>query len=508
MTPRTRPTRAHRRRPATHRLLIPLLAALLIASCAGGSADDSTDALGTADDAVEVFDPGLVHDISVSYDQSAYDEMIDAFATTGDKNWIEATVTVDGSTYERAGLRLKGNSSLMGLRQGGSRSTDTGGDEQTSTTGAPADGGAVPQPPGGPGDPGAGGFAGLGSGADASTPEELPWLIRLDEFVEGQRHQDHADIVVRSNSSATSLNEAVAQDLLDAAGLRSQLAAPTSFSVNGGDPVLRLAVENPDDDAWQDRSFDAPGALYKAESTGDWTYRGTDPDAYTDVFDQEGGKKLTDLTPLIEFLQFINESDDTTFAAELAERLDVDSFAAYLAMMDLMANTDDIDGPGNNAYIWWDEETGQMTIVPWDMNLAFGAMGNVMRGGVPGGGGMPDGFDPSNLPEGFDPGNLPDGATPPDGAQAPGQDGRAPGGMFGRNNILVSRFHANPEFEALYQQHLSELRAELFASGTAGSFLDSRVETLTTVPELVDDATLQGEANSLREQFETTARGS
>ena len=35
------------------------------------------------------------------------------------------------------------------------------------------------------------------------------------------------------------------------------------------------------------------------------------------MFDQEGGKDVADLTPLIEFLAFINESDDATFAAEL-----------------------------------------------------------------------------------------------------------------------------------------------------------------------------------------------
>ena len=41
-------------------------------------------------------------------------------------------------------------------------------------------------------------------------------------------------------------------------------------------------------------------------------------------------------------------------------------------MMDLLENFDDIDGPGNNAYLRWDAATGTFTIVPWDMNLAFG----------------------------------------------------------------------------------------------------------------------------------------
>lgn len=45
------------------------------------------------------------------------------------------------------------------------------------------------------------------------------------------------------------------------------------------------------------------------------------------MFDQEAGKDDTDLTPLIDFLQFVNDSDDATFEAELADHLDVDAFA-------------------------------------------------------------------------------------------------------------------------------------------------------------------------------------
>ena len=112
----------------------------------------------------------------------------------------------------------------------------------------------------------------------ADEPEDLPWLIRLDEFVEGQDHQGYEDIVVRSNGSET-----VAQRggrARPARGGRSaprRRPSPTRFSVNGGDAVLRLVIEHPDDDAWQEASFDGDGALYKAESTGDWSYRGDDP---------------------------------------------------------------------------------------------------------------------------------------------------------------------------------------------------------------------------------------
>lgn len=544
------------------RLAGVLVAIALTAACSSTDQADATDQTGTTepepssagavttaapsngsvetvDEERTLFDAGVVHDIEVSYDQADYEAMIDAYVETGEKEWIEATVTIDGVTYGQVGLRLKGNSSLSGLGggfPGGGRppgaATGSAVDEDTTSTSEPdgtgstapttsesasattSEDGAAENGSTGQRD---GGFGPAG-GATAEEPESLPWLIRLDEFVEGQDHQGYEDIVIRSNSSATSLNEAVALDLLAEAGLASQQAVSTTFSVNGGEPVLRLAVEHPDDDAWQESAFEADGALYKAESTGDWSYRGDDPEAYAEIWDQEGGSDVADLTPLIEFLQFLNESDDATFAAELPERLDIDSFATYLAMMDLVANFDDIDGPGNNSYLWYDAASGQFTVVPWDMNLAF-SQGGFGGGGptsdrpdgfpsdasLPGdfqppGGTLPEEFEPpagGSLPEDFQP---PGGGMPPDGAD-PGQIGR--GGMFGRNNVLVERFHESAEFEALYQQKLTELRAQLYGSGTAEEVLARWVATLTDdASELIDAATITEEAEAIADQFD------
>ncbi len=455
-----------------HPLIATLTATTLIMVGCSSNADagGSTDSSG---DDVALFDSTVVHDISVEFDTDDYDALIEELADTGEKTWMEATVTIDGTTFENAGMRLKGNSSLAGV--GG----------------------------GGPGGFGGGGGPGGGGGSSAEEPESLPWLIRLDEFVDGQSHQGYEDIVVRSNGSATALNEAVALGLLEEAGLASQQAASTSFTVNGGEPTLRLAMEHPDDDKWQEASFEEDGALYKAESTGDWSYRGDDPDEYTEVFDQEGGNDLTDLSPLIEFLEFLNESDDATFASELPDRLDVDSFATYLAMMDLVGNFDDIDGPGNNAYVWYDLTSEQFTIVPWDMNLAFGALGGGGGGAQPPGGfdpgQLPEGFDPGQLPEGFDPGDLPEGFEPPAGG------GGGPGsGAFGGSNVLVERFHENEEFEALYQAKLEELRASLYDSGVAADILEAWTDTLVNdASGLVDADTVDEEAAAIAEQFGT-----
>jgi spore coat protein CotH len=320
--------------------IVTIISVGLVASACGFTVDEAaagdSTAPPTAAADLTVMDSSVVHDIAVSFDEDASDAMIDTYAATGDKEWIEATVTIDGVTYEQVGLRLKGNSSLRGL----------GSDR-----------------------------AGEASTVSADDPAGLPWLIRFDKYVEGQNHEGLYDLVVRSNNTETSLNEAVALDLLEFAGLASQDAIAVAFSVNGSEPTLRLAIEHPDD-VWMDANFADDGALYKAESTGDYSYRGDDPEAYDEVFDQEAGKDNEDLTPLIEFLDFINSSDDATFNAELTDHLDIESFATYLAMQELIDNFDDINGPGNNSYLYYDSETEAFAVVAWDHNLAFGVRNN------------------------------------------------------------------------------------------------------------------------------------
>ncbi|MGZ8705554.1 MAG: CotH kinase family protein [Aeromicrobium sp.] len=382
-----------------------------------------------------LFDDTRVHEVSISFDQGSYDSLIQAYTTTGEKKWIEATVTIDGATYESVGIRLKGNSSLRGLG-----STNRGG-------------------PGGD--------------LSSAEPESLPWLVDLDRFVDGQAHEGVAEFVVRSNSSATALNEAVALELLAESGLPSQDAIPVRFSVNGGTQVLRLVIENPED-TWMADELNAGGALYKAESSGNYSYRGSDPAAYEEVFDQEAGQDNADMTPLIEFLEFINNAADATFASEIESRLDVDSFATYLAMQDLLENFDDIDGPGNNSYLFYDTETGQMTVVPWDHNLAFGiGPGGGGRGGFDGGGGGGRG--------GFDGGG---------------------GGFPGRSNVLVERFLDIAEYQAMVDAKQESLSEELFDSGTAASILDRWVDVLETgAADLVDSATIRSEADQIEKSF-------
>lgn len=380
-----------------------------------------------------------MHDISVDYEQSEYDAAIAEYLDSGEKVWISATVTIDGDTFENVGLKLKGNSSLRSL-----------------------------------------------SASDDAA--DLPWIIRLDKYVDGQNLDGTTELVVRGNSSQTSLNEALALDLLDASGLAAEQAVAVRFSAGGSEPTLRLVVENPGDE-WAEREL-GDVLLYKAEAGGDYSYRGDEEAAYTDVFDQEAGED--DLTPLIGFLEWINESDDETFAVELDEHLDVDAFATYLAFQEVVDNFDDIDGPGNNSYLSYDPTTGLMTVVTWDLNLAFGASPTGGGGGRAGGGGGERPDQPRDA-ETTDAGST-DAAGTAGTQDVAVRGGGGPGG----SNILAERFLAVDAFADLYESEITRLRAELIESGEAASLLDAWSEVLSSqASDLVSAATITEEAEAL-----------
>ena len=400
--------------------------------------------------AVALFDDGLVHEIEFTYDLAAYERMIQIYQAQGIKNFIEATVTIDGTAVASVGIRLKGNSTLGSLRRAGPTGVNPGGR-------------------------GAGGGGPGGVILSAVEPESLPWLIKFDEFVIGQSYEGYEQLALRPASGA-GLAEALALDLVGAAGEPTQRSMYTSLSVNGAAAVLRLVVEIPDSE-FADDNFRADGVLYKALSTGRFTYLSDDPLAYANAFKQITNKKQQDLKPLIELMKWVSQSSDAEFAEHLDEHVDVESFARYVAIQDLLANFDDMSGPGSNYYLWYDLETSLFTVLSWDMNLAFGGLG---RGG---------------------------GGVPPPGAVfvGPGGGPGGPGGFGGRGgHALKSKFVAEPAFAAIRDQAHAKAKQAIYGSGAATTEL-ARLKALVASSGLIDAGTVDSEAAALLSRIQQLA---
>lgn len=300
----------------------------------------------------------------------------------------------------------------------------------------------------------------------AEKPEGLPWLISFDEFVKGRRYQGHQEVAVRAPGfgATTGANEALALELLAATGDATQQYAFGSFKVNNRPTTLRLLVENPDENFAE--RIDGSGVLYKALSTSQFSDQGEDPVEYQDDYKQINMKGSQDLQPAIDLVRWANSASDAEFDAHLADRVDLESFARYCAMQNLMLNFDDMSGPGRNYFLRYDLDSHRFTVIAWDHNLAFTG----------------------------------DAAQGPH--EASGFGGRPAGGGFpGMGNRLKDRFLASKAFTKVYENAYRTLYQRLFASGTALEKLSGITAVLSTV-EGAGRGAITGETGKLRALLE------
>ncbi|MDT0321580.1 CotH kinase family protein [Streptomyces millisiae] len=481
----------------------------VVTSASDGEGDQITeDIAGT----VDLYDASVAHSIQLEYDEEDFAELMASFEEDGEKEYIEADLTIDGTFIESVGIRLKGNSTLSSLRgagSGGPEDGEGGGGRLVMCGPGPgaegADGGGDAELPEGLVEGGAGpGGAGMTT-LSADRPEELPWLIKIDEYVEGRAYQGHQEISVRPGSDAeVPLNEALSLSLMAATDQAAERFTFSSFTVNNRPTTTRLLVENPS--AGYAATLGDDGVLYKARAGSEFSYRGDDPTEYQDDFKQLNMEGSQDLQPVIDLIRWVEEASDAEFAAELDEHVDVESFARYVATQDLLGNFDDMSGPGNNYLLRYDLESRTFEVLGWDFNLTFSGMGMGMAGpgGELGGAGQaPEGGGPA---EGTVP---PEGMEPPEGAedcrieggdQPPGGDGAAEddvrGGLMG-GNALKERFLESDAFAEVYAEARQDLHDAFYGSGAALDLLDGLVARAEAAG--ADGGELTTAADTLRE---------
>ncbi|NJQ02601.1 CotH kinase family protein [Streptomyces zingiberis] len=499
---------------------------------------------------VGLYDTSVAHSIQLEYDEDAFDRMMKEFEEEGTKDYIKADLTIDGVHLEDVGIRLKGNSTLMSLRgddarggargrmfgpdgqedqqerqdqggqDGGQEPQDQDGQDAGATNGAggtaqealaeegdtPQDGGAAQEAP----------QQGRGGGMtmyelSPDKPEELPWLIKIDEYIEGRAYQGEREISVRPGSDGqVPLNEALSLSLTDASGEPAERYAFSAVQVNNGPAVTRLMVENPDTD-YAESTGDGGGnaVLYKARAGGSFAYRGDDPTDYEESFRQLNLKGSQDLSPVMRLAKWAEEASDEEFAEELGTYVDVESFARYVATQNLLLNFDDMAGPGNNYLLRYDLDTKKFSVLGWDYNLSMSGdtaagpddelrMGGGMGGGPgraggdaageegtgngdttgngdaretgPGagaqqdGGGFPGGPGGAARDNAWPPGEGAAGESDGDGEA--GEAGERPQGMRG-GHVLKERFLELDAFDEVYKDAYRELYETFYGSGTA-----------------------------------------
>ncbi|MGI5894833.1 MAG: CotH kinase family protein [Candidatus Merdivicinus sp.] len=301
-------------------LLAVLAAVLLTVLLMNGEALGIPKASSVPGYVYRLFDDSRVHTIDIQMEN--WDGFLEKAA---EETYSPCTVVIDGESFERVGIRAKGNNSL--------RLTEKYGLSRYSLK------------------------------------------LEFDQYADGNSYYGldkfSLDASFQDNSY---LKSYLTYDMMRFMEVPSPLCSYVWVTVNGEDWGLFLAVEEPEE-AFCRRNFGADfGQLYKPDyrSLNDENadvalkYIDENPESYDNIFRNAKFKPSEkDKQRLIDALQILSTGEN------LETAIDVDEVLRYFTVQVFVVNLDSYLGKtGHNYFLY--EEDGILQMLPWDYNLAFG----------------------------------------------------------------------------------------------------------------------------------------
>ena len=367
---------------------------------------------------IDLFDTTQVHEIKILMTKEEYQDMIDTYSNTSEKDWYKTDIIIDGVLISDVWVRLKWNSSLRWFWKWGGGPSVSGidrgkkwwfgsGDNRmwwfhgnmerwdmkgwfpwnNMSSWAKGEGynldsslrsewqNNIPFP-----------WAfewwsfwpWMMSGDSIDYNSQLPLFIKFNKYTD-QTYQWHTMITLRVGgmwSDETLLAEPYSYELYQEAWQPAPEASYWAVQIDWLDEKLFIISELPEDDYYIQKWFgDDNGILYKAWNFVDFSYLWDDPTLYSEYFSQKTRVNDYDLAPLIRMLKFVTESDDEEFEQEIDSYIDVESVLTLLAIDSFVWNNDSFGGMWSNYYLYYHLWEQKFYLLTWDQNLAFGWMG-------------------------------------------------------------------------------------------------------------------------------------
>ncbi len=249
---------------------------------------------------------------TVSFELSPTD-WADIIATPKAEEWKPGTLVYEGERYESVQIRVKGNSSL----------------NQAAMTGS----------------------------------HRYPFKVDLDDTIDQALDGETKLVFNNGFKDPTFLREIIGYELMRALGVPAPRVAFVDLTVGGEHLGLYTMIENVDKRFLRHHFPDDEGDLYKPEPpAGNLEFRGDSPANYTNM-ELESNETTSDGSTFVSLVTALEEGRPQ-------DALDVDLALRYLAVNALLVNLDSYLGTGHNYYLY--EIGGKFTVIPWDMNEAFG----------------------------------------------------------------------------------------------------------------------------------------
>ena len=266
--------------------------------------------------------------------------------------WVESTIEFEGQTWTNVGVRYKGNSSLT-------------------------------------------------SGWRSGTLK-IPLKLDFDEFedkypeIEDQRFYGFKQLSLANGfSDASFLRDAATSQILQEAGLPAAETAFYQVILDYGEGPVTLGlytmIEVVDDTLVYTYFGSDDGNIYDADGSAA-SFAASTQNQIEDSFQKENNEDVADWSDIEKLFEVLHSdlrtSDPAAWRAELESIFNVNAFLDWLAISAVIQHWDAYGAMTHNYYLYNDPDTGQLTWISWDHNMA---MSDGMGGGGDRGFGGPGG---------------------------------------------------------------------------------------------------------------------
>jgi hypothetical protein len=345
-------------------------------------------------DSVPFYDPNTVRTLFFEFESADWEQELAAFRNTDVE--VPVTMTVDGRRYEHAGMSFRGNTSFMMVPEGLKRSFN----------------------------------------------------VTVDLVHDGQNVLGVRTLNLMNGINDPTLMRGVLFQHIAGSYIPAARANFVRVVINGESWGIYTNLEQINRDFVADRFNGENGVRWKVPgnpgSRAGLEYTGDDPEPYRRLFEIKNKDNRRSWESLVNLTKVLNTTPADQLEAALSPILDVDGVLKFLALDNVLVNSDGYWTRASDYYLYLDE-SGTFHLIPGDTNETLAA------GGGPGGRGGRGGGR-RGVPAPTAGGAVVGGLPPPPPDVLPGRGFGGPGGGGPTLDLLVG-----------VDDPTKPLRAKLFA---------------------------------------------
>lgn len=203
--------------------------------------------------------------------------------------------------------------------------------------------------------------------------QKRPLKIDFKEFG-GEKLFNYKKFNLKAEGNDPSMvREFLALRLFREVGVPAARASYVKLYVNDEYMGLYLNIEQIDDEFADTRFGSEGGNLYKCLYQGNPAELRDEASAYNNtVYELKTNEDINDRAKLVEFIGLLNNTSKPAFEKELQAMFKLDLFLKYMAMEALLGHWDSPTMLSNNYYLYEDEESGQLVLIPYDLDNILG----------------------------------------------------------------------------------------------------------------------------------------